>query len=304
MKLAITNARVWVTPKCLLEGVHIGDVEARDAYWDLLMDATIYVDSEEIDRVSVDPDVLQGLLDYEPADPKYKGKDWRAKDPAMRKMQKSQRPVITHIAKEYQHAVVEAILGKFHGLPKDWVDALIGPGGKNLEYGLEQFALQLSPAKDPEWRQVFVQVKILLGDENEGFMGKLAKDFQRALAAGTVKQQNGQAVWDARLTGLNSALADLDPYSGAKMSNTKIGNLDIADEPGYDKHIREGMAERMEEVLSLAGDGEITHLKINDDGSLSFNLKETKPEVDPGLGAVGELEQDPGDSAPRSEPTL
>lgn len=299
MKLAITNARVRVVPKCLLEGVHIGDIEARDAYWDLLMDATIYVDSEELDRVSVDPDVLQGLMDYEEKPSQYKEGDWRNKESAQRKAQKSQRPVITHIAKEYQHAVVAAILEKFDSLPKDWVEALIGPGGKNLEYGLEQFALQLSPTTNPEWRRVFVQVKILLGDENEGFMGKLANDFKRALAAGVVRQEGGQATWDARLTGLGGALKELDPYSGAKMSNTKIGNLDIADEPGYDKHIREGLIERMEEVLSLAGDNEITHLQINDDGSLSFNFKESKPEVEPGPEEAPEGENPSQEMEPR-----
>ena len=62
----------------------------------------------------------------------------------------------------------------------------------------------------------------------------------------------------------------IDPYAGSKLSDAKVGDWDIADEPGYDKEVRSGFIEQMSEAISHINESLVHITSIDDDGTISF----------------------------------
>ena len=283
------------------EDAKLGEVEAREAYLNLIMDAEIVVDKAELARVAKIPEVAQSLQQVQaPERPEYKPQDWRAKQVVIRDIQWQQKPVIDYIAQVYKRDVIEAVSGALN-LPEVWKNELF----TDIKYRLEPQALQLSsPGKDRDWKSVFVQLELGLGSvpDGTGFLGKLASEFDAAEEAGQLQEAEGMTVFQSSLTGFDSVLKNLDPYAGAQISQTKVagpspyaafrqeeesgrfkrekpehelgkGGWDIADEPGYDKEIRSAFYDHFSDVVS----GKVS--KIDDAGRIYFTpTKHEEPE--------------------------
>lgn len=292
-----------------LEAVRLGEVEARDAYTNLLMDAEILVDDAELAKIKAQPEVQQALGGVVAPDrPEYKAGDWRSKGSEMRNAQWKQKPVIDYIASTYKPAVIKAVNDKFASLPDQWRAALMA----KPSYRLETKGLQLSPTEDKKWKSIFVQLGLDLGDaeSGDGFLGKLAQEFDQALAQNQVQEAADGLVWKSSLTGLESMFKALDPYAGVKPSSHKIQNHDVARwgegpdeaEPGYDLHVKEGMLDQIQNALSNklfeAMNISSESVTVSDDGVFSFKAMPPEPATDQEQIADN-IEEEPTD-----EPTL
>lgn len=337
MKARAKRSRLRIVPRDVLlyEDVEIGDVQALDVSTHLNMEVTIAIDRPEIDKISKIPEVADAIAKQIPPDVKKYGTteknagDWRAKVPEIRKAQWKFKPVIEYIIKAYEEFVLGAAVQKFAGMPDDWKKAMFGGEGENVEYQKDPKALQLSthsksdidtatdqgktmwPDNTGKWRFIYVNVSINLGDLDEsleggtGFFGKLNQEFRAAVTAGRVGKIDDKTMQiQTTLTGFDSVLRDLDPYSGKKSSDAKIGIYNIADEPGYDLEIRIGFIERISEMISYALDNRITNLKVDDNGVFTFNAaayqrdyssdqEEIASEMEPGMEPEAEEELPP-----------
>lgn len=307
MSVKVVQARLRVIPRDVLifEDVQIGEVEARDVSSHLDMEVTIAIDRAEIDRISKIPEVIDAMSKVVAPDIRKYGTtvatsgDWRAKIPEIRKLQWKHRPIIDYIVEAYKESALEAVENKFAALPPAWRTVLFGPDRANMEYSKDPKALQLSmfspsdiaTAKDqgkpmwPEasnkWKFVYVNVSIDLGDAQSGtgLVGQIAKEAAQAAQTGKVAEvAEGEMQWQSSLTGLDAVLRELDPYAGTKMSTTKIGVYDIADEPGYDIHVREGILDRVQEALSTAFGTSVSGVDVDDNGVFSFAAASGGPE--------------------------
>jgi hypothetical protein len=299
MPVKVIDARLRVIPRDTLiyEDVQVGEVQARDVSSHLTMEVTIAIDRGEIDRISKIPEVIASMGKVVAPDVRKYGTtvatsgDWRAKVPEIRKLQWKHRPIIDYIAESYKETALEAVENKFAALSPEWRTALFGPNRENMGYSKDPKALQLStfspsdiatakdqgksmwPDNTAKWKFVYVEVAINLGDAESGtgFLGQIAKEARQAATAGKiVRADEGQMQWHSSMVGLDSALRELDPYAGTKMSATKIGIYDIADEPGYDIHVREGVLDRIQETLSATLHADISGVDADDRGIFSF----------------------------------
>lgn len=288
-----SNIRIIPRDKLVYEAVQIGEVQAHEAFTNLVMEATIAVDRPELAAISKIPEIAQGLKSaVMPQQKVYKPTDLRAKVPEIRKAQFLQAPVIDHIIESYKESVLEAVENKFASLTPEWQAALFGPNRENMTYAKDPKALQLSkltpndiknaakrnqqlwPDATQNWRFIYVEITINLGDATKGFLGAIANEARQAYAAGTMNEAGeGQIQWQSSLTGLDSALRGIDPYSGVKMSSTEvksdIGHYLLPDE-GYDIHVREGILDRVQETLDVALETEVASVDVNDDGVFTF----------------------------------
>jgi hypothetical protein len=258
------------------EAAKLGEVDAREAYLNLIMDAEIIVDKAELAQVAKVPEVAQALQQVQaPQRPEYKPQDWRAKQVVIRDIQWQRKPVIEYIAQNYKNDVIEAVSANID-VPADWKKELFA----KTSYRLEPQALQLSSPdeKDKNWKSVFVQVIMDLGDSESGFLGKLSSEFDVAESSGKLQQAEEMMSFQSSLTGFDSALRHLDPYAGAKLSGTKIKGWDVADEPGYDKEIRSAFYDHFSDVVG----GKVS--KIDDAGRVYFTpqkYEEHEPAPEP-----------------------
>lgn len=261
----------------VLETVRLGEIDAREAYTELILDAEILVDEAELKKIAGIPEVAQALAQItSPETPQYKPQDWRAKMPVMREVQWKKKPIIDYIANSYKNDVIQAARDQFKSVPADWVAQLF----EHVEYRLEPKALQLSPSEDKKWKSVFVQLIMDLGsaEDYRGFLGKFAKEIEDAAEAGKIADAEKITV-NSSLVGLDTALKALDPYAGAKLSSTKISGHDIADEPGYDKEIRSGFYDRLAEAASVGLSADVKIDSISDNGQFVFS-KRSEPTYD------------------------
>jgi len=248
------------------ETVKLGTIAARDAYSNLIIDAEILVDKQELESITNLPDIATALQQVvRPTMPVYTGKDWRAKQSIMRDIQWQKRPIIEYIASTYKDEIIKAINSKFNVINDDWRKLLF----TNPKYKLESNTIQLSYSDDKNWRSVFVQITLDLNKLIE----KLENEFETAFEAGTISNVSNQKVFKSTLTGFETLMKELDPYAGAKLSTTKIHNREIADEPGYDLAIREVIYERIENFIEMF----YSNAKINqftDDGLIYFTAED------------------------------
>lgn len=284
--ILLKKASVRITPQIQLasEAVHLGEIEAREAFVDLLLDAEILVDDAELKSISQLEPVKQALSAVTaPEGPTYKTGDWRAKGSEMRTAQWKQKPVIDYIASTHKNAILQAILEKFASLPGDWRQSIM----EKPTYWLETKGLQLSPTEDKKWKRVFVQVKLDLGsyEDGTGFLGKLSKEFEQAIMNGQIQESGENVIWKSSLTGLETVFKKFDPHSGAKSASHQIHGHDVArwgegpDEadPGYDLHIKEGLMDQIQSALDdklVEGlNADLQSLKsISDDGTFVFKV--------------------------------
>jgi hypothetical protein len=260
--------RVIPQDRLIFEAVQVGEIDAREAYLHLIMDAAIQVDDVEIKKISQLPEVSSVPL-AQPEVKKYKPGDWRAKEVVIRDVQWQKKPVIDHIAETYKEDVIQAIRTKFSTMPTDWQDALFA----DIVYRLESKALQLAPSPDKKWKTVYVQLVMHLGSalEEKGFLGKLTQELER-VSEGQVQEVEGQLTVQTSLTGFDSVLSDLDPYAGAEMSKTMIHGRLVADDPGYDKEIRSAFNDHIGEIAGMILGVEATVDRIDNDGKISFSV--------------------------------
>lgn len=299
MLVKVADARLRVIPRDVLiyEDVQVGEVQARDVSSHLTMEVTIAIDRGEIDRISKIPEVITAMGKVaEPEIRKYgtterTSGDWRAKIPEIRKLQWKHRPIIDYIVEAYKESALEAVENKFAALSPEWRTVLFGANRENMQYSKDPKALQLSmvsgsdiktskekgqamwPDNTNKWKFVYVEVAIDLGDAESGtgFIGQIAKEATQAAEAGRIVQaEEGKMQWQSSLTGLDAVMRELDPYAGAKMSATKVGIYDIADEPGYDIHVREGMLDRIQEVLGMALHADLSGVDVDNSGVFSM----------------------------------
>lgn len=290
----IYNAYARTVPRVFLalEAVRLGEIEARDAFTNLLMDAEILVDDAELAKIKTQPDVQQALGGVVAPDrPEYKAGDWRSKGSEMRNAQWKQKPVIDYIASSYKPAVIKAVAEKFASLPDQWVHALLS----KPTYRLETKGLQLSPTEDKKWKSIFVQLALDLGDSEtgDGFLGKLSQEFERALLQNQVQEAADGLVWKSSLTGLETMFKAIDPFAGTKPSSHKIQNHDVArwgegpgeSEPGYDLHVKEGMLDQIQnalgnklmEAMNISSES----VTVSDDGVFTFKAMPPEPATEP-----------------------
>lgn len=294
-----------------LEAVRIGEIEARDAMTDLILDAEILVDDAELAKIKGLPEIQQALGGVAaPAGPTYSGQDWRAKGSEMRRLQWKQKPVIDFIASTYKGAVLKAVAGKLSSLPEQWRQVLMA----NPTYRLETKGLQLSPTADKTFKSIFVQVVLGLGnyETGDGFLGRLSGEFEQALASNQVQEAADGLVWKSSLTGLDSLFKQLDPFAGRKESSFQIHGHDVArwkkieddpsaSEPGYDLHVKEALLDQIQNVLEdklmEAMSTRVESLKVSDDGVFVFQAAAPEPATEPEQMA-DDVEEPP------TEPTL
>lgn len=266
IKIDKAHARVVPQVHLALEAVRLGEIEAREAFTNLIIDAEILVDDAELQKIKDLPEMAAamksipepnvkhgtgggtqwalGTQERERAQelaksqetgsvPKdvygqkiYTGSDWRAKVPEIRKAQFKQKPVIDYVASTYKGDVLKAVAEKFSSLPDQWRQALMAKPA----YRLETKGLQLSPTADKKWKSIFVQIILDLGsgETGDGFIGKLVQEFDQALANGQVQEAADGLVWKSSLTGLETMFKNLDPYAGTKPSSHQIQGHDVA----------------------------------------------------------------------------
>jgi hypothetical protein len=318
--IRIVNCRVRVVPQIYLalEAVRLGEIEAREAFTDLVLDAEILVDDAELQKIKALPEMQQSLGGVTaPAGPTFKGSDWRAKGSEMRNLQWKQKPVIDYIANTYKDAVMQAIAAKMTSIPGPWRQVLLA----SPAYRLETKGLQLSPTEDKKWKSVFVQVTLGLGsyEDETGFLGKLGQEFEQAATNNQVQEAADGIVWKSTLSGLETFFKSMDPFSGTKPSSHEIQGHPVArwkdydedpsaSEPGYDLHVKEGMLDQMqnaldEKLVDILGIG-IKSLKVSDDGVFVFEALPPEPATEPEQMADDVEEPiEPGDQAePPAEP--
>lgn len=312
MPVKVINARLRAIPRdrLVFEAVQIGEIQPFDASIDLIMEATIAVDREEIAHISKIPEVVQSMGEVvAPATKQYGTTyknvgDWRAKVPEIRKMQWKQKPIIDYIIEANKEAVLEAVQNKFAPLSPEWRTVLFGANRENMRYAKDAKALQLStlstsdintaaerkqkiwPDSSTRWKFIYVHVIIGLGDvaSGTGFVGAIAKEAQQALEAGQMLTGGeGQMKWPSSLAGLDAVLRELDPHTGVKAGSkrVKIGDFeyDVADEPGYDLEVRSSILDKIQEALAIALETSVSGVEIDNDGSIIFSAVET-PEED------------------------
>lgn len=297
-----------------LEAVRIGEIEARDASTDLILDAEILVDDAELAKIKNLPEIKQALSDVPVPAPQFgtternRG-DWRAKGSEMRKLQWKQKPVIDYIAGTYKPAIFKAVAEKLASIPEQWRNALM----TNPTYRLETKGLQLSPTADKSMKSVFVQVVLGLGSyEGDGFLGKIAQEFEQALAGGQVQEAADGLVWKSSLTGLDTLFKSLDPFAGHKESEHKIHGHDVARwakieddpsaaEPGYDLHVKEALLDQiqntMDQKLVEAMSTGVESIQVSDDGVFVIKALAPEPATDQ------ERMADDVEEPPPAEPT-
>jgi len=252
------------------EAIRMGEIDVRDAFSNFIVDGEILVDNDELKKVSAIPEVAASLQQVTaPQTKQYKPTDWRAKQVVMRDVQWQQRPVIEYIANTYKQDIIQAFKSKLK-IPNDWINALL----HNAKYVIDPKALQLSPTTDKKWKSVFVSLISDLGSsEGGGIIGKFASEFKQAMDNGAIQRNGNQYQFQSSLTGFDSTLKTLDPYSGAKLSSTKKHGWDIADEPGYDKEIRNAFIDHFSDVID-AHYPNARVLNVDDNGIVRFTADE------------------------------
>ena len=287
--IKINSGYVRVVPQVYLEAVKLGPIEAREAFTDLVLDAEILVDDAELAKIKTLPDIKQVPV-VAPDRPAYKAGDWRAKGSEMRNVQWKQKPVIDYIANTYKDAVMKAVGEKLSAIPENWRSLLM----THPQYRLEAKGLQLSPTEDKQWKSVFVQVVLPLGDvESGGFLGGLAQEFEQALANNQVQEAADGLVWKSSLTGLDSLFKSLDPFAGTKASERQIHGQYVARwgekpeeaEPGYDLNVKEGMMDQIQNVLNdklvdVMG-ADVQSVNVGDDGVFVIKANPPEPSTEP-----------------------
>lgn len=295
----------------MMEAVRLGEIEAREVFTDLVIDAEILVDDAELQKIKALPEMQQALGGVVAPDrPEYKAGDWRSKGSEMRNAQWKQKPVIDWIASTYKNEVVKAVAEKFASLPDQWRHVLFA----KLSYRLETKGLQLSPTEDKKWKSIFVQVILNLGsgETGDGFIGKLVQEFDHALANNQVQEAADGLIWKSSLTGLETMFKNLDPHAGATHSDHKIHGQLVARwgegpdeaETGYDLHIKEGMLDHIQNAM---GDKLLEAMSVNlesvnvtDDGMFSLKAAAPEPYTEPEQVA-DDIEEQPEQP---EEPTL
>ena len=285
MKLYISS-KVNVTPRdgfLFNEAIQMGEVEIREALINLIIDAEVMVDADELKRIAAIPEVAQALQQVvEPQMKQYKAADWRAKRPVMRDLQWQQKPVIDYIINTLKADILQAIKGKLAGIPNDWTDALLA----DAKYGKDPKALQLSQSEDKKWRSIYVTITADLGsaEDRKGFIGKLAAEFENAVTNNQIQHSGDTLVFQSSLTGFETAMKSLDPYSGAKLSDTKVHGWDVADEKGYDKEIKNAFVDHISEMMGSVLGTQARVTNIGDDGKITASASMPTDELEqPGV---------------------
>lgn len=259
------------------EAVKLGEIEIKDAFSRLIVEAEILVDADELKKVAAIPEVATALQQVvAPQTKQYKPTDWRAKQVVMRDLQWQQRPVIEHIVNSYKEDIIQAFKAKLK-IPSDWANLLF----HNMKYIIDPKALQLSPTTDKKWRSIYVLMTSDLGsaDDHSGFLGKFATEFDNAVNNNQIAKNGDELVFKSSLTGLDSTFKILDPYAGAKLSTTKVHGWDVADEPGYDAEIKSAFTDHFSRIMeSVYPNARIT--KIDDNGQFHFTAQEPVEDTD------------------------
>lgn len=254
-----------------------GGVEQREAGIDLIIEAEILIDMDELKRVGALPDVATAMQQVvEPAQKQYKTGDWRAKRPVMRDLQWQQKPAIDYIVNTYKEDIAQAIRSKLSAMPSDWVDQLMA----GAQYIKDPKALQLSPTEDKKWRSIYSTFMLPMGsaEDRKGFMGKFASELEAAATGNKIQSNGDQHVFQSTLIGFNTAMKELDPYAGAKLSDTKKYGWDVADEPGYDKEIKSAVIDQFSDVVSMMLNTNARVTRVHDDGKIEFRARLAEPE--------------------------
>ena len=262
------SVRLRVLPQdrfVFTESVKMGEIEVREAFTNFVIDAEILVDAEEIKKISAMPEVAGALKQVvAPQTKQYKPTDWRAKQVVMRDVQWQQRPIIEYVANLYKDDIIQAFKSKLK-IPSEWSNALLN----NIKYAIDHKALQLSPSTDKKWRSVF----LILTSDLSVFLEKFAAEFNNAVQNNAVMKTGDGFSFKSSLTGFDSTLKNLDPFSGAKLSNTKRHGWDVADEPGYDREIKNALMDHFSDIISQTyPDARVTN--IDDNGQVNFNARE------------------------------
>lgn len=281
MKLYISS-KVNVTPRdsfLFKEDIQMGEVDIREALINLIIDAEVMIDGEELKRIQAIPEVAQSLQQViEPEQKKYQAADWRSKRPVMRDMQWQQKPVIDYVINTFKDQIITAVKQKLSGIPTEWIDALLA----DAKYGKDPKALQLSPSDDKKWRSIYIVITSDIGtaEERKGFIGKLAGEFENAVANNKLQRSGDSFVFQSSLTGFDSAMKTLDPHSGTKLSNTKIHGWDVADEHGYDKEVKNAFVDHISDMMSSLLGTEARVTAIHDDGKIVASSRMPTEEPD------------------------
>lgn len=257
------------------ESVKMGEIDVREAFTNLVIDAEILVDAEEIKSISAMPEVANALKQVvAPQSKQYKPTDWRAKQVVMRDVQWQQRPIIEYIANLHKDEIIKIFKSKLK-IPTDWSNALLN----NVSYAIDHKALQLSPSTDKKWRSIYV----ILTSGLDGFLGKFATEFNNAVANNAIAKTNDGFTFQSSLTGFDTTFKNLDPYSGAKLSNTKRHGWDVADEPGYDKEVKNAFVDHFSDIIGQTyPDARVT--SIEDNGRVNFTASEPVADDEENLG--------------------
>ncbi|MEM3097279.1 MAG: hypothetical protein QXU32_00980 [Nitrososphaerales archaeon] len=239
----------------------------REASEKLVIDATIFIDKDEMKNIASIPEVAEAMKDVKaPPQPAYKPTDWRARRySATREAQWQKRPIIDYVANKYKNDIIQAAKDLFN-IPNGWKSTLF----KDIKYRTEPKALQLAQTDDG-WYAIYVQVIADLGssEDSSSFLGRLADEFRAAHNADKIVKDDDTYTFQTTLTGFDSSLKEIDPYSGVKLSDTKIHGWDIADEPGYDKEIRSAFVDHLSWIISeIYPDARVR--EIRDDGRIVF----------------------------------
>jgi hypothetical protein len=269
-----------VNPKdriIFIEAVQMGTIEAggieqREASIDLVIEAEILIDNDELKRVGALPDVAVAMKQVvEPAQKQYKTSDWRAKRPVMRDLQWQQKPAIDYIINAYKEDIAQAIRSKLGKMPSDWVEQLMA----GAQYIKDPKALQLSPTNDKKWRSVYSTFMLPFGsaEDHKGFLGKFATEFEASMSDNKLAQNGDRYVFQSTLTGFESTMKELDPYAGTSVSHTKIHGWDVADEPGYDKEVKSAIVDQLSDVVSMVMNADARIIKVYDDGKIEFRAQ-------------------------------
>ena len=258
------------------EAVRLGEVDAREATESLVVDAVVFLDQAELNKIAALPDVAHSMSNVvEPQKPVYKTNDWRAQRySASREAQWQKKPIINYIVNNYKNDIIKAVQDAFK-IPADWKALLF----QNVTYRAEPKTLQLSPTDDKQWQQVFVQVIADLGsaDNQSGFLGRFGAEVKAASDGQQVTKEGDLYTLQTTLTGFDSAMKAIDPYSGAKLSNTKnSAGWDIADEPGYDKEIKSAFIDHFSTVVSQYFIDAVVR-EIRDNGQITFTAADAMP---------------------------
>lgn len=284
------------------EAVKLGEIEVKDAFSRLIIEAEILIDADELKKVAAIPEVATALQQVvAPQAKQYSGEDWRAKQVVMRDLQWQQKPVIDYIAKSYKEDIIQAFKAKLK-IPNDWANLLL----RNMKYIIDPKALQLSPKTEPKygkfgkygdrearkrgeavpkkqedgvkWRSIYVLIVSDI-ESSEGFLGKFATEFNNAVNSGQVTKVGDEFVFQTTLTGLESTFKTLDPYAGTKLSSTQQYGWDVADEPGYDAEIKSAFVDHFSRAIDqVYPQAHVT--KIDDNGQFSFTAQEPEQEED------------------------